>query len=244
MKKSLLIIPFLVLFSSNSFTQTSFDFFDENIISSNPNCENFKNSYGVLSVQRLWSEDAKTCWISILPTDVPELNYRQFIFSSDGGFLVFNSFGNGPAEQYTGARKYFFFPQTQNQLQFSVNESKKQFQVILPNQKKVGFKFDQTAPQSFESAKIQISGNIEPKNRGGLEFVSYDGVYMDCGFQMGQNPTANPYRFCQFFDAKRTSCRIQNQQLFDYSDNGDVFVRSEDEIKATVLRLCPNFEWK
>lgn len=230
----------MIAFSSNSFTQTDSQ---QTEFAPPSSCKEFKAAFGKLDAQGIWSEDLKECWISVTPHDVPTLTYRQLILSSDGMMMVFNSFGEGASEKNTAAREYFFFPRTKNEISLVSNESKKQFQVILPNQKKLSFKYDDVDLQGLESGKVKVASTVEPSNRGGLEILSYDGIYMDCGFQIGQNPTANPFRFCQIMDAKKNICRLQNQQIFDYTESGDPILKSDDDVKELVHRLCPRIEW-
>ncbi len=178
-----------------------------------------------------------------MPNNAVDLKYRQFVLSSEGMMMVFNSFGQGTSSQFTGAREYYFFPRTANQISFDVLESKKILTVTMPNQKKLSFKYDTAEFKELESAQVKIDNSIEINNRGGVEILSYNGVYMDCGFQMGQSPIANPFRFCQFVDAKRHTCRVQNQQVINYYDNGEISLRSDQEIKDYVLRSCATIEW-
>jgi hypothetical protein len=237
MKKIILIPLFFILgASANSYTQSSSTAPDH--------CAELTATYGVLDVARLWSESAQKCWVTLSPNNYQNLKYRQFIFSSEGMMMVFNSFGQGANSQYTGAREYYFFPRTKPEVLLNVVESKKSLSITLPNKKSVHFKFDKAEFDSLDSARTKVASEIDVNNRGGFEILSYDGVYMDCGFQLGQSPVSSPYRFCHFFDAKRQICRVQNQQIFTYLENNDVVLQSDREVKQFVQRTCPEFEWK
>src|SRR5687768_2155584 len=63
-----------------------------------------------LQFSRERSSDGE-CWVSLHPRNgYVDLKYRDYLLSSSGLLLVFNSYGHGPESETTGAREFYFFP--------------------------------------------------------------------------------------------------------------------------------------
>ncbi|WP_374030184.1 hypothetical protein [Bdellovibrio bacteriovorus] len=84
------------------------------------------------------------CYLSLHNFKQGGLVYRDYLFTKDS-LMVFNSFGDGPISQSTGAREYYFFPRKNVIPQFSWNSSDRRLEVTATDGNVVFFDYETTA---------------------------------------------------------------------------------------------------
>lgn len=177
------------------------------------------------------------CYLSISPRKTNEMKYRNFLLTSSGRFLIFNSFGQGPSSEYTGAREYNFFPRNQ---QMTYRVSEREVIISLVNGDKLVFDKELASPLSLTGAVINVDDNIVRNNSGGVEIESYKRVVIDFGFQMGMSPTWNLKREAIVTDEFNAKCSITNSEIL-YKENSNVYWQYDtDRLLFSYLdKRCP-----
>lgn len=207
------------------------------------NC-NYKNEY-FDGTQVQTNGGSRDCYVSISSRNAyVDLIYRSFLFSSDGLLMVFNSFGDGPESQTTAARDFNFFPRGQFDLAYQYDAATKKLFVRMPNGKVATFDTQKAVLESISGSVIQQDYMIVPENRGGIEIISNDSLFMDGGFKMGQSPSQNPKGKVVFKDAQQNSCELVNADVYRYtSDDDSVFKFNDVQLKAFLSKRCPQLRY-
>lgn len=235
MKPSFLIkvcfIVSLLLFSMNS-----------KAYSPPENCPKKITSVNNLQFGRSYQEDTSECWISIDNMNgYQKLIYRSYLVTSDGLLMVFNSYGSGPNSSYTGARMFYFFPR-----ESFTNEVKLEKDLVSVRlNSKLRFQFQTKILNlvSQENLKIKTDPKINRNNKGGVEVLQYNGVFLDVGFSMGKSPTDNPDGKSVFKNQFGQNCEVINRQIFDYKGD-DNYLHGDNVLRADIERICPDFKWQ
>lgn len=178
------------------------------------------------------------CLLSVHPLIVEDLRYRDYLFSSSGELMVFNSYGEGNDSTHTGARVYTFFPRHGG---LSFQELESEVWVHMPNPNlEFGFSVKKAALVAAKGAEIFEDYNVTPENKGGLEVRIQTGIMLDSGFALGKDPRSNLTGTSKFVDPHGNQCEQKNSDLYDVVDEGDlVLKRSDEELKSYLLKVCP-----
>ena len=223
---------FLVMF----FTSVSFAATDVEAL-----CPRKLVGFENLQVSQQVSGDKKICYLGLTPRNGYEtLIYRDYLLTSDGLLMVFNSLAPEQTSTSHGARAFFLFPQDFQGFHWRVEEG---FLVIEGFQDRV-IKFDLKTAQivSMSGASVQVDPNVNSGNQGGVEILSSDFLFIDAGFKIGNSPSADRRRFSVIKNPKGQSCRLQNSQVFDYLAEEDASLKPKEALKRNVLRTCSDFE--
>jgi hypothetical protein len=183
------------------------------------------------------------CYLSTNPNTYSTMKYRSFSFTQDGSMIVFNSFGQGPSETMTGARHYFFFPRNQYP---SIKQNKDTVS-LFTGAKGAEFTFDQK-----KSRIIELKGGIftedpeiGPHNNGGFDITKTPTLMLDCGYQTGRDPCADPKRKSVFKDTDSATCEVINKEVFNYSASGNPTLKhSNEELTKFLASRCPGLNQK
>lgn len=206
------------------------------------NCPRKITSVNNLQFARTYQEDTSQCWISIDNMDgYKKLIYRSYLVTSDGLLMVFNSYGSGPNSSYTGARMFYFFPR-----EIFTNEVALENNLVsvrLNSKLKFQFQTKVLNLVNQDNFKIKTDPKINRNNKGGVEVVQYQGVFLDVGFSMGKSPTDNPAGKSVFKNQFGQSCEVLNKQIFDYKGD-DNYLHGDNVLKADIERICPDFKWQ
>jgi hypothetical protein len=149
-------------------------------------------SSGNIQVQRMRYGPQKQCMILVSQLSRPD-SWRSYSFFESGLFMVFMSFAAGENPANTGAKTFYFFPRG---LEPTFRFEAEDLQVIDATGNLHRFELKNGNYQSLEKAVIEVSPNVDPRNEGGFQILSYDGLYLENGFGLGEMP---------YIDAKRTS---------------------------------------
>lgn len=195
-------------------------------------------------IQQLWSEDTQSCFFSVAPLNsYVDLIYRDHLFTSDGLFMVFNSYGKGPDAETTGAREFYMFPRPLNKFSYEwVNDTQELIVTHVTGEK---FIFDarKARLRSMTKAKVVVADYVEKTNRGGVEISDYQGLILDGGFQMGRPPTANSGGTSVLKDINGKTCAVKNSEIFKYTTGGDVILKYSDAtLPAFLKKRCPSLK--
>lgn len=210
-------------------------------------CKTDFTTVGVMQISTIFNADTHVCWVSVHNnTSYKTLRYRDFMFGNDGLFFVFNSFGEGPPSEKTGAREFYTFPR-RGYPSFVIDSDNQLVQITLTTGETMLFDARVMKLLSMSDSKFTEDPQITPKNRGGFEVKSHTRLLLDCGFEMGNSPSSNPKRICQFSDAHGKICSLRAGELFDYDSDGDNALKFQDDsaladflsTKCTNLDISP-----
>lgn len=164
--------------------------------------------------------------------------YRNYLFTSDGEFMIFNSYGWGDDSSSTGAREYFFFPRTSS-IAYNWNDESRQLEVSSASGDKFFFDYDEAQLVSMDKGQVRIAEEVRKDNKGGVEILSYQGLLMDGGFKIGSAPTSNRNGASVFKDATGGTCTLKNSSIFKYESDGNSFIKFNDaELTAYLKKTC------
>jgi hypothetical protein len=183
------------------------------------------------------------CFVTVNPRNVYDLIYRSFLFDDSGLFMIFDSLGNGPESETTGAREFYFFPRKIKEVSYQYDASAQRLNVTTPSGKIFVFNTEKAILVSATNSTLAIDYDVNGKNKGGVEFVKNDGLYLDLGFKMGQSPSQDPNDKVTFKDTKQNSCVVKNSDIFKYTLDQDVIFKYDDaQLGKFLKRTCPKMK--
>jgi hypothetical protein len=180
----------------------------------------------------------QSCSISIRPVNTPHLIYREFIAGDSGLFMVFNSFGDGNQDQFTGAREFYFFPRAQ-QIDFSVDPRSQDISLRFSNGDEFDFDARTAGLKSMGRGKISVDSKINGANQGGVEISTYKGLWLDLGFAVGHSPSQEPDRTGVFHLLNGTICTAPIKDIFMITDTDSVLRFSDAQLEIYLSQNCP-----
>ncbi len=201
------------------------------------NCEYFHQRFGTFHFQRHPGSDG-SCIVSADPFDITNFKYRGYLVSAEGIFMVFNSYSDQDDATATGARVFHFFPRKNMPNTESIDQESHlkfaapQIELILSQ--------DQTKILRMTGATVKEDPKVQAGNKGGVEILNSETLYLDSGFALGHDITADGNKYSTFYDINRKTCALQNKELFVYTGDGDSSFRFSDaELKAFLKTKCP-----
>jgi hypothetical protein len=205
------------------------------VIQSQPCADNFE-VFDNTQIQTMESDGV--CYFSIHPRNSEHLLYRDFLFDSDGLAMVFDSYGEGSESQTTAAREFLFFPRNQ-MMKYEYDAQAKRLMIHTPSGKVFGFNSMKSILTDISGTQSSINYEITPANRGGLEIVANDGLYMDGGFARGHSPSQNSKDKVIFKDREGHSCTLANGDIYSYDSDGDTKIKYNDvQLKTYLSGQC------
>ncbi|WP_413291490.1 hypothetical protein [Bdellovibrio sp. HCB337] len=201
------------------------------------------DKYEALDNTMIQSIPGHDCMVTVSPRSPNGMTYRSFLFDSTGLFMIFNSLGNGPDNEDTGAREFFMFPRLNDTVTYSYDPSAKRLSVQTPSGKVFVFNTEKAILVSISDTTFTMDYDVTRTNKGGVEITKNNGLYLDIGYQAGQSPSQNPKRRITFRDAQNNACTVVNGDVFKYSADGDVdFKHTDAQLKSFLSRKCPRLK--
>lgn len=207
-------------------------------------CQEVLTGNDVIQINRQWDGPNHNCFISLTPRRVQNFKYRDYYFDNSGFFMVFNSFGEGPDSQTTGARSFYLFPVTENYPDYSIEANG---DVVI---KLVSGHLFRVSGKDFSivslSDAVILEKPISKDNAGGIEFRLQKGFWLDGGFRMGGTRLENPKNKSLLQAANTNSkCTVLNDLLFDYPTPSNFVLKySRDNLTQFVQKECPQLKIK
>ena len=196
---------------------------------------------GYSNIQVSQSISGELCFLSIHPRDAFEtLIYRDYLFSSDGLLMVFNSLKPDEGPQSAGTREFYFFQEAFRGFQWVVTED----ELILTGLADLKIHFSLATAQilKIENATIRLDPKVNPNNAGGFEILSSPWTFLDTGFFFGNTASSQPNRLSTLKNKDQVTCRLRNRSLFDYMGD-DAKVKSPVDIQKAASLTCPGFQF-
>ncbi|MGZ3707719.1 MAG: hypothetical protein ACXWPM_02665 [Bdellovibrionota bacterium] len=160
---------------------------------------------GKIHIQGL--QGKKHCTVLVRPLDSGS-NYRSFIFSDSGSFVVFTSRkGLG-----TGGHGYFLFPRGRSRPQ--VNASASDVSVTASGGHVLHFSNETGEPTS--GGEFSFHADPVAASSDGLKIDSYDGLLLDCGWAKEKPGYAARGGKCVLRDSTNATCSVDKDLLFSY----------------------------
>lgn len=203
-------------------------------------CPHIVESRGSVQVHMIQLREGTVCYVSVHNRKAEYQTYRDYLFTSDGELMIFNSLGYGPDSSATGAREFFMFPRVFENPSFEWNDQARRLIVTTVSGNKAYFDYEDAEIIEMTGARVERASEIRSDNNGGVEIKNYQGLLLDGGFKLGAAPTGVANAFSQLTDKRGKVCRLQNKELFKYPGDGDVIFKFSDAGLRTFLKgRCP-----
>jgi len=195
-------------------------------------------------LQQIWIEKTNTCYVLSGIFDPTGSGVeRSYTFSSNGTFMVFNGYGNGSPSSDTGARVFRFFPRLNNRLEIFQDKDGKPV-VRLPSGSDVTFDTRTGKIESFTNVTFVEDFAINRANKGGIEITHFNGLLLDFGFMMGNDPITVSTRKALFTSSGGNKCQVRNDDVIEYNPsdkNWDYPFRydTDQKLKDFLDVKCP-----
>ncbi|MCM2276668.1 MAG: hypothetical protein NDJ89_01160 [Oligoflexia bacterium] len=207
--------------------------------SASPRCEEVVERVGALQVQVIRSSDR--CFVNLTPTNISGMVYRSFLVTSEGKLLVFNSYGDGPDSEDTGAREFFFFPRVR-ETGFAWRDDGT-LGLLLVNGEELRVDTATARLRGLTGGELVEAEAVDRRNQGGVEIPRHSGILLDAGYRRGGSPILRRQGSSRFSDPDGKSCTVRNEEVFRYpsTPDGEVGLRHETDAElAGFLRArCP-----
>lgn len=207
------------------------------------NCPDKVERRGSIQLQQTPSGDNNGCFISVHNFKADDLLYRDYLLSSDGNLMVFNSFGNGPENEFTGAREFYMFPRPNKTMTYNWNDDARRLEVVDVTGGTVYFDYEDAQISGMTKAAVKVAPDVVPANNGGVEISKFQGLILDAGFTKGHAPTGVAAATSVFTDQSGQTCKVKNGDVFKYTSEGDVnFKYSDKGLMAFLKTKCPKLK--
>ncbi len=180
-----------------------------------------------------------TCYISVGSRKINDLTYRNYLITSDGQLMVFNSFGDGPSATHTGARVFYFYPKI---APLDLRLDNDNVVVTMVSGHELVFDHILLDLAQISEGSVQVATGVHPANQGGVE-IELDRSYMlDMGFKLGNTPAWDLTRTSTFRNSRGESCTFRNSELF-YKKNDEVYPRytNDQKLQSVIRSKCRSF---
>lgn len=192
-----------------------------------------EEKYGTLVVRTFYS-DIGQCSLGITPTNAWQAPaYRDYSISSDGLFMVFNSYGT---QGNFAVREFMLFPRVNDNISYTWNDATHELVVTGVTNDVYTFNADTAQIKSISGAKKVTVAAVSTNNRAGVEIQGYQGQVLDIGYAAGKDPALSKDNTSKYIKGTST-CRIKNSSIFNYTSDGDVqFKFASDKSFASVIK--------
>lgn len=212
-------------------------------------CERRRNRYGAHPENMVEMIPLKPdCVIFLHPRGGPgvseELN-RDLMFSSKGGFHVFNFYGfDGDIKDNLSLRSFFMVPR-RGPVDYAIDVDGNLL-VRLASGETAIFDYQTgnlAAGTDFEFSQDQ---KIHRRNQGGVELLgARNSIIVDAGWRVGAAPESLPNQLAAITDPMGRICRIKNGMIFKSNnpkDPDDVLLLPDAQLKQILSASCPTLD--
>ena len=192
-----------------------------------------------VQVQQSLLGNGTECFLSLHPRNSFEsLVYRDYLITSSGLLMVFNSYSADLSSASDGAREFYLFPKEFKGFQWKVED---QYLVVTGFADRVlKFSLKTAQLEVISGAEVKLADKVLPNNKGGLEILSADFLYVDAGFKLGDSPSYDHSRNSEVKNPQKQVCSVKNPKIYNYDDD-DVTLKPLSEVKVVVKATCPGF---
>ena len=207
-------------------------------------CKDTVDRRANIQIQILFSEKSKNCFLTVTSLKKPTMVYRDYLFSSDGNFLVFNSLSEGEEVDSTAAREFYLFPRMNSAPTYQWNDGQRRLEVTPTNGDVFYFDYDTAQINGMGRGQVIVSAEIKKENRGGVEILNYQGLVLDAGFAVGHSPSAVSSGAALFQSSNGNQCNLLNRDLFKVSGTQDIIFKYSDHDLVPFLQgRCPQLQY-
>lgn len=206
-------------------------------------CQSLTERGGSIQLQMIASANG-SCYVSVMNYKNTSMVYRSYLVANTGNFLVFNSYGDGPISDFTGAREVFTFPRRFKNPTYKWNSDSRRLEVTTVSGDTLQFDYETADLVAWSSAEVAIDPEVNKTNNGGLSLKNYKGLMFDPGFTVGEAPTQSPSNKATITDENGKTCSVRVGDLFKYTDDGNPFVKYTDkELAGFLKKKCPKLKF-
>ncbi len=176
------------------------------------------------------------CLISVADRSSPSMKYQRLMWSTDGEFMAFYSFGQGSQKENTGAQSYYFLPQ-RNSLKLDLVGTSA---IVVTTPSGVQMSYN-TATRSFdyiEGVDFRHNYDFDKNQPDWIHFNSANSPTFDLGFKMGSSPKEDMFGKVKFMMAGY-ECRSINLHVFSYGgEEPTLRIQSQSDIDTFLEQSC------
>lgn len=152
------------------------------------------------------------CFVTVGDSKFRGMEYRNFLFTTSGEVLIFNSLGNGPISTHTGARAIYMRPfRTDLGWRFAKTGD---LEVLLPSGSVARFDKEKADWVELTGGEVVVDPEVNGSNNGGVEIRYFDGFVVDSGFRFGGHPTSRMDRKSTVSYKDGIACEVENKEVF------------------------------
>ncbi len=152
------------------------------------------------------------CFITVSDSKFRGMVYRNYLFSTQGDVMIFNSLGDGPSSTDTGARVFYLRPvKYQLGWRFAKNGD---LQILTPSGSLATFNSEKADWTELTGGEVKVDEEITRTNNGGVEIKYFDGFLIDSGFRFGGHPSTRMDRKSYVTRRGDGACEVENKEVF------------------------------
>ncbi|MFN8791956.1 MAG: hypothetical protein ACK5Y2_10930 [Bdellovibrionales bacterium] len=202
-------------------------------------CPRRLESFGNLQVQQTLSQDQTVCYLGFHPRDAYlTLIYRDYLLTSDGSLLVFNSLSPDEGPTSHGAREFFLYQDSFRGYSWTLSGDT--LEVKGWGGRTLKFSTQDAQMIEVEGARIKVDPEVHPRNQGGFEILSSNFFFVDAGFKLGGAPSIDRKRSATLQNSKGDKCQLPNSQVFDVV-NEVTSLKPQGELEKAAQKRCVSF---
>lgn len=173
--------------------------------------------------------------------------YRNFMFDTSGGLIVFNSFDVGSPSTSTGARSYILLKRSQ-ELSYKIQDER--IHIKTPSGARFVFSGRKGRLLAVHGIYFSLDDEVRGDNNGGLELFPYEGLILDEGWRQGELPRVDFKRWSGFKDGHGKVCKVLNSEVFeaitDHNgtiDGAKLRFPTDRELRDFLEQRCPELKF-
>ncbi|MCB0351215.1 MAG: hypothetical protein KDD38_08535 [Bdellovibrionales bacterium] len=192
------------------------------------------NEYRIQTMQSRRGE--QECFIYLSQSNSVDDMYKRLIWNSNGEFVVFYSFGKGSANTQTGAKNYYFLPQSQS-LKLEIIGADV-IQVTTANGVEMRFNTVSGVFEDISGVQFTQNINFNRSSPNWIQLIGSQSFIFESEFKIGSSP--KEYQFGQVNMIKSGyTCNANNQNLFSYSsEEPSLKIKTQEQLNALVQQRC------
>lgn len=207
-------------------------------------CPERVERHGSIQLEQSLSTDKATCLLSIHNFKQEGLIYRDYLLTSTGDLMIFNSYGDGPESSTTGAREFFLFPRPNKSISYKWNDEDRRLEILDANGGMSYYDYEDAQITFMSHGTVKVAPQVVDTNKGGVEISQFQGLLLDVGFTKGRAPSQVSSAYSTFTDQAGTSCKVKNLDIFKSTSDGDILLRYSDQGLAALLKSkCPKIKF-
>ncbi|MFA6235951.1 MAG: hypothetical protein WC635_01385 [Bacteriovorax sp.] len=202
------------------------------------NAKDCENSYGKYGGDIMYQNIG--CRFFISADSVDSNTNRNVTVTDEGMIQVFSNFPGTTNSNSTGARVYYIVPKRVEKKITAIDEN----HLSLVHPTGVELNFDKNGKISSPDLAINVSKEINSRNKSGVEIKSYSkGLVIDLGYRMGNSPTTNKNGIVTVTDKNSKKCSFSNSEFHNITKyDSSLKYKTNESLHTFLSKKCPQLD--